>query len=98
MPNRGRRVAARQAQIGLKRKKSRGPSGIPTEPRPNVTNQAPPNTNALGTPVTAPRPTPIRRTDPRPAVYSYIGPEIRRILLLGGIIIAILVALTLIID
>ena len=100
MPSRGRRIAARQAQLGQKRKKGRGPSGIPTTPDVDRDDQVLPQTSPVTSTVTEPRPTSTtaRRTEARPAVYRYVGSELRRILLLSGVILAVLVALSFVID
>jgi len=108
MPRKGRRVAAKQAQLGQRRKRGRGPSGIPVIPPENRDGQAPTVTRpeaaiiAESRPAATSSPTaaPTRRieTRNRPLVYSFVGAEIRRITLLSGVILAILVTLSFVLN
>jgi hypothetical protein len=108
MPRKGRRVAAKQAQLGQKRKRGRGPSGIPVTPPQNTDGQAVEVTRPEATTIAEARPIPTsapsvaqtRRVETRnrPLVYSFVGPEIRRITLLSGVILAILVALSFVLN
>lgn len=97
MPNRGRRIAARQAQLGQKRKRGRGPSGIPstadTEMGEHGLGHSTPETATL-----AEQTTTTRRTSTQPAAYRYVGSELRRVLLVSCVIIIVLVALSFIVD
>ncbi len=108
MPNsRGRRIASNQSKVSQRRRRGRGPSGTPATP------SAPPQQlggeeREVGVPAaavaaSAPGPAaiaPVRRTEPRsrPTVYQYIKPEIQRILILSGAIIAVLVVLSFVLD
>ena len=119
MPNRGRRVASRQAKISQQKKRGKGPSGIPTgppqppEPRKEdsnaVADQGPQAGVAPATPTLAPstaavapfrRNSPVRRSETRARtlVYDYIGSEFRRIVLLSGAILALLIALAIFLN
>lgn len=108
MPRKGRRVAAKQAQLGQKRKKGRGPSGIPEMPPQNRDGQAATVTRPEAATIAEARPIPTpapsvaqtRRVETRnrPLVYSFVGAEIRRIMLLSSVIIAILVTLSFVLD
>ncbi len=107
---RGKKVAARQAQLSKRKKRGRGPSGIPTmsaaqrrrqlaeSPQPSADSEAIPTQTAPAIPVAAAAsPTPnVTSTvsDRQPLVYSYVGMEMRRILTLSGVIIAAIVALS----
>jgi hypothetical protein len=113
MPDKGRRVASRQAQLGRrKRRQSRGASGAPSDgdatavaenqPANRVaTQEREPTTAAqdareVAPPRTAPatlRRSPTRARAERPMAYNYVGPEMRRILILSGVLIVILVVL-----
>ncbi len=102
MPQRGksRRAAARQTQLGQKKKRSvKGPSDIlPLRETATTTTgesadtaeevRTLPQTPALAP---APRP-PARRATERATVYNYIGPEMKRILILSGGVVALLIA------
>ncbi|MCZ6535376.1 MAG: hypothetical protein V3U95_06310 [Dehalococcoidia bacterium] len=109
MPRKGRRVAAKQAQLGQKRKRGRGPSGIPVVmPPQNRDGQAATVTRPEAATIAEARPIPTsapsiaqtRRVETRnrPLVYSFVGAEIRRIMLLSSVIIAILVTLSFVLD
>jgi hypothetical protein len=113
MPDKGRRVASRQAQLGRrKRRQSRGASGAPSDGANTAiaenesgnrvaTQEREPTKTAQDTrDVAAPRPAPatLRRSPTRaraerPMAYNYVGPEMRRILILSGVLIVILVVL-----
>lgn len=134
MPQRGRsrRVAARQAQLGQRKKRqTRGSPGmspathapqvgdaeaLPSpedgadhlgEKRPDAVSvvRRPGSSSPLGTgPAAAQRPSvgagprtrpsPGRQAQPRPTVYDYVKPEIKRIAILSAGIVAILIVLT----
>ena len=109
MPNsRGRRVASNQSRVSQRRRRGRGPSGTPATPseppqqlggeEPEV--GAPAAAVAAAAPRTAAAIAPVRRTEPRsrPTVYQYVKPEIKRILVLSGAIIAVLVVLSFVLD
>jgi hypothetical protein len=114
MPDKGRRIASRQAQIGRrKRRQNRSPGSAPsdgattavaenqgdsriavqdrdsaTPPSQDTKAAAPPRPAAA-----SPRQGPARARADRPMAYNYVGPELRRILILSGILIVILVVL-----
>ena len=107
---RGKKVAARQAQLSKRKKRGRGPSGIPTmtasqrrtqpidSPQPSAAvesaiTQPTPATAAASTASPAPQATSYVSAR-QPLVYSYVGNEMRRILILSGIIIVAIVALS----
>ncbi len=105
---RGKKVAARQAQLSKRKKRGRGPSGIPTmtaaqrrtqpvdSPQPSAAAEAMPSRAAPAAAVTAsPAPQATAAVSARqPLVYSYVGNEMRRILILSGVIIVAIVALS----
>ena len=113
MPDKGRRVASRQAQLGRrKRRQNRGPSGAPSDgattaiaenqPADRVATQerepTTPTQDARAAAPSRPAPASLRRSPTRaraerPMAYNYIGPELRRILILFGVQIVILVVL-----
>ncbi len=108
MPQRGksRKTAARQTQLGQRKKRqARGPSGIPiTPPTTEAVEPGDGNSEAVeGRPAptraataVAPRPA-VARPDPRPRVYQYVGAEVKRILALGSVALAILIVLAFVI-
>jgi hypothetical protein len=108
MPGKARRVASRQAQLNRRRKRQqRGPSGIPPPPTVGTgidggaagatVPQATGATEAV--PVTGrSRPGPVaartlRTRGERPSTYNYVGSEIRRIVILAGSVVAIIIVL-----
>jgi hypothetical protein len=97
MPSRGRRVAARQAQLSRRKRRDHGPASIPADqprsPSPALEAVAPsPVAPVAGTVRSEARiATPPRRAEQRHPVYHYVGPEIRRIVILTGIIVIVLV-------
>ena len=105
---RGKKVAARQAQLSKRKKRGRGPSGIPTmtaaqrrtqpvdSPQPSASADATPTQTAPAAAVAAsPAPQATAAVSARqPLVYSYVGNEMRRILILSGVIIVAIVALS----
>lgn len=105
---RGKKVAARQAQLSKRKKRGRGPSGIPTmsaaqrrtqpvdSPQPSAATEATSTQAAPAAAVTAaPAPQATAAVSARqPLVYSYVGNEMRRILMLSGVIIAAIVVLS----
>ena len=105
---RGKKVAARQAQLSKRKKRGRGPSGIPTmtaaqrrtqpveSSQPSAAAEAMPTRAAPAAAVTAaPAPQATAAVSARqPLVYSYVGNEMRRILILSGVIIVAIVALS----
>lgn len=108
MPGKARRIASRQAQLNRRRKRQqRGPSGIPPPPPVGAgvdgrsaganVSQATPDTEAV--PVTGrPRPGPVaarplRARGERPTAYNYVGSELRRILIMAGSVVAIIIVL-----
>ena len=72
------------------------PGVVPEPPRP-----APPPTPRRPSPVAsrtevgseAPARTPARARGERPPTQNYIGAEVRRILLMGGVVLAVIIAL-----
>jgi hypothetical protein len=108
MPQRGksRKTAARQTQLGQRKKRqTRGPSGIPvTQPGTEAVEpedgggegfEARPAPARAATAV-AQRPT-VARPEPRARVYQYVGAEVKRILALGSVTLAILIILAFVI-
>ena len=106
MPHRGksRRVAARQTQQGQKKKRPNpGPSGSPAiaaaapvkvgEDGPKPRTERPTETS-IPQPFETQRPYYPRQAESRTSVYSYVRPELARILGFSGVILAILIALT----
>lgn len=105
---RGKKVAAKQAQLSKRKKRGRGPSGIPTmtsaqrRRQPVATAQTfsdeAANPQPAGTPVVAAVADAPRATASvaarQPLVYSYVGKEMRRIIMLSGVIIAAIVVLS----
>ena len=98
MPSKGNRFASKQASLHHKKKKNRGPSGIPegtfTTQREQITTGSPTETK-IATEVTQPQISPARpESRSRVNVYNFVGSEIRRILALSATIMAALVAIT----
>ena len=105
---RGKKVAARQAQLSKRKKRGRGPSGIPTmsaaqrrrelaeSPQPSAESESAATQPVPATPAAAsPAPRAAATLSARqPLVYSYVGKEMRRILMLSGVIIAAIVVLS----
>jgi hypothetical protein len=113
MPDKGRRIASRQAQIGRrKRRQNRSPGGPPSDGAATAVAENQPahpiavqdrdsTTPAQDTKAAAPsrpaaaslRQSPARARAERPMAYQYVGPELRRILILSGLLIVILVVI-----
>ena len=106
---RGKKVAARQAQLSKRKKRGRGPSGIPTmtaaqrrtqpvdSPQPSAAAEAMPTQPAPTTAAASPAPRAAAAaafSARQPLVYSFVGNEMRRILILSGVIIAAIVVLS----
>ncbi len=104
---RGKKVAAKQAQLSKRKKRGRGPSGIPTmtaaqrrrlpvaASQPAGAEAASAQPVATGAASVSVAPQAVVAVAPRqPLVYSYVGKEMRRILILSGIIIASIVVLS----
>ena len=106
MPQRGRsrRMAARQAQLGQRKKRhTPGASGIPSTTDALPVTRAGDGAEPLGAkaadasrpqPIAGQRPSPGRQAEPRPAVYAYVKSELKRIAGLSAGILAILIILT----
>ena len=107
MPQRGRskRAAARQAQLGQRKKKhTRTPSeALAPGSAPDVKEpengaeplvEKRPEAPRAPAAVTPRPPLPTRQAQPRPAVYSYAGPELKRIMVVSAGALAILIGLT----
>ena len=115
MPDKGRRVASRQAQLGRRRRRqARGPvEASAAAPAAAVADAEPTNRAAARTEVavqpepavsreTQVRATPSPRTprasvtgrSERPAAHNYVGSEIRRILIVSGVLFAGLVGVS----
>ena len=102
--SRSRRAAARQTQMGQRKKRTtRGPSGIPdaAPAAPAVTSgdgggQVDERHPEMSTTqaVAAQRRVSTRQPEPRPSVYNYVRPEIIRIAILSAIMLAVLIVLT----
>jgi hypothetical protein len=116
MPGKSRRVAARQAQLGRRRKKAQkepgsilppaavpvevdgkhaeaAPGVVPEPPRPQP-SPAPPRPSPVASRATAASTgaTPRLRGE-RPPTHNYVGSEMRRILLLGASVLAVIIVL-----
>ena len=111
MPQQGksRRAAARQTQLGQRKKRHpRVPSAAPPPTTDAPQSREAEDLRTLGDeagplserrpdasrPVAAQRPSPSIQAEPRPRVYHYIKSEIKRIFALSAGILAILIALT----
>ena len=106
MPQRGRsrRAAARQTQLGQRKKKQpRSASENAAAPPPtqvretgdgSVAVPAAPVEAARLQPTPAPRPLHGRQAEARRTVYQYAGPEIKRILSLSTVILVIIIVLS----
>ena len=98
MPSKGNRFASKQSSLRHKKKRSRGPLGIPARPfttqREQITTGSPTETT-IATEATQPQISPAR-TESRSRIHSYnfAGSEIRRILTLSATIMTVLVAIT----
>ena len=106
MPTRGRsrRMAHRQAELGQRKKRrdSDLQASRPASAALDATH-APENTSSLTAEPAAPTPRPVvaappsslpRQAEPRPAIYNYVRPELKRILTLGSVVFGILIALS----
>ena len=108
MPNsKGRRIASKQARAGQKRKRGKGPSGVPvdSDQRSNTSIGEPLVHQRLG--MTS---SPLVETDSlasqeiqsnphrRPIVYRYVNAEIRRIVGFSSLIVALLLALSFVLN
>ena len=106
---RGKRVAAKQAQLSRRKKKGRGPSGIPTmtaaqrrrqpvaaSAGASTVESAPTQTASATASATstAPQAAAAAVASRQPLVYSYVGKEMRRILILSGVIITAIIVLS----
>ena len=105
MPQRGRskRVAARQAQLGQRKKRgSRVQTEVPLDISSPPVTEIPVGDQGTTTALEPPRPTATprpflsRQPASTPTVYSYIGPEIKRIATLASVIVAALTVLTIV--
>ena len=105
MPRQGRtrRAAARQTQLGQKKKRAgkspaEAPPAVPFTPQEksrdtSVSLDVTPLSPTPAQPVIATRSAPTR-TETRPAVYRYVGPEIKRIAIVTAGMLAVLIVLT----
>ena len=102
--SRSRRAAARQTQLGQRKKRqTKGPSGIPSATEAPGSTGAVERADASGEErlerprseaIVAQRPWASRQTESRPTVYNYVKPEIKRIMVLSAGILVILGALS----
>ena len=111
---RGKHVAAKQAQLSQRKKRGRGPSGIPTASAAQRRRQPVTAAPASGAATAGSEATPVLATASaaasaspqtagaltarQPLVYSYAGMELRRILLLSGVMIAAIVVLSIFLN
>ena len=105
---RSRRAAARQAQLGQRKKRpAKGPSGIPATVDRPLGDEAPEQTAPVaGRPAVAPSPSVAapqrqyasRLAEPVPVVYGYVRSEVRRIAALAAGVIAILIVLSFVLS
>lgn len=102
MPKKSHRVASRQAAVRRERKRRKRSRAQPWQ-RQAVATPAKPATEArVAEPPTAPEPSAVTKPPPsaRPAVrpvaprYQYVIPELRKIAIIAGAMLAILIALT----
>lgn len=102
--NKGRRIASKQARAGQKRKRGKGPSGVPvdSDQRSNTSIGEPEVHQRLGV---TPSPsvvadnlaTPAVHSTPphrRPTIYRYVNAEIKRIVGFSSLIVALLLTLS----
>ena len=106
--SRSRRAAARQTQLGQRKKRqNRGPHGIPETieapqaPGDVETDDGPPSVTGSRQQTPNPHPAAIaqrisfsRQTESRPRVYTYISSEMKRIAALAAGVLVILIVLT----
>ena len=105
--NKGRRIASKQARAGQKRKRGKGPSGVPvdSDQRSNTSIGEPevhqrlgitssPSVVADNLAAPAIHSTPHRR----PTVYRYVNAEIRRIVGFSSLIVALLLTLSFVLN
>ena len=115
MPRQGRarRVAARQTQLGQRKKRhSREPSDAPSDAPSIFPSSEPPESKHAATSLDessspeapAPqriadrRPAPSRHAEQRPTVYNYVEAELKRIAIVIGGVLAILITLTFVLS
>ena len=101
MPQRGRskRVAARQAELGQRKKRQqRVQTEVPLNTSAPLTTETPIGDQGASAALESPAPRPFlsRQPAPTPAVYNYIGPEMKRIGILATAILAALIVLTIV--
>ena len=98
MPSKGKRIASNQSTSSHKKKRTRGPSGIPLEQsviQSERTTMASPPEKRMGSEVEQSQVNPVRaESRPRGSVYNFVGHEIRRILALSATIMTALTAIT----
>ena len=101
MPSKGKRAASRQAQLSQKKRKGdRQPAAqhrpqAPVAPQPQapVVDRETPAPEPIKAPV-APRPATLERSSQLQMIRPYVIRELRRIGLLSGLVIVILMVLT----
>ncbi len=98
MPSKGKRIASKRSTSNQKRKRTRGPSGIPHQPSviqaERITTDSSPETR-MEPKVEQPQLNPTRsESRSRNSVYNFVGPEVRRILALSTTIMTVLVAIS----
>ena len=97
MSEKVQRAASRQAQLSKKGKKKNKPKKNPlVRPQLFQTTVEPADSEptAREENVSLPPHEPHTQITPRPAIYGFIGPEIRRFAIIGGTVLVILVGIS----
>ena len=100
MPGKKHRVASQQTQSSSRRRRHKGPSGIPavtaSDRSDRVEEGLSPEQAQPAVAHHAPALRPSR--EPPPLVHRYIGPELRRIAAIGGGVLVILIVLSVVVG
>ena len=105
MPGKGRRMASRQAELGRRRRRqNRGAGTAVADPPESAPSPAATLTAAQDSPApAAPQPRAAVSAAPRsgsrtrfdrPTAYNYVKPEMRRIFIMSGVLLAGLIGLS----
>ena len=98
MPNKGRRVAARQGQIASKKKRNRSMIPTSTERPQESTNLSSEEPRLVREPSASTQHTTQETVNIKRETFSYTRSEIRRILIIGSFITAILIILSVVLE
>ena len=98
MPNRGRRVAARQSQITSKRKRNRSVTPTSTERSQESANLSMTETSPAIKLSSSIQHNPLDLVTGKVEYSNYARSEVRRILIIGSIITAILIILSVVLE